>query len=197
MYKKGYPFKIVVIGDSGVGKSNIINRFVKNKFENEFITSIGIGFFSKIVYVEDRAINLQIFDIPGHQRFRSSIITQEFRVAHIIIIVFDVTDQKSFDTIPTRLEEVERYANKDVIIIIIGNKCDLITERVVDPFLAKVFTDSLNIILFEASAKQSINIEETFISAAQLCVKQNDGNNKSITTTTTTTTTQKNNCIIN
>ncbi|KAM9945878.1 hypothetical protein ACTFIT_004156 [Dictyostelium discoideum] len=194
-----YLFKIIVIGDSGVGKSNIINRFVKNNFIEEFISTIGVDLGYKIFYIQGRAIKLQILDTPGNQRFKVTNTIKKIGVSNIIIIVYDVTDQISFNNIPMWLTEVEKFApNDNAIKIIIGNKCDLITQRVVDHSLAKEFADSWNLKLFETSAKQSINIEETFISVTEQCVKLRDLlNNKSNTTTLISNQPQKNNCIIN
>ncbi|KAM9966385.1 hypothetical protein ACTFIR_006597 [Dictyostelium discoideum] len=195
-----YLFKIVVIGDSGVGKSNIINRFVENKFIEEFISNIGVDLGYKIFYIQGRAIKLQILDTPGNQIFRVAKTIKKFGISNIIIIVYDVTDQISFDNIPMWLTEVEKFApnNNNAIKIIIGNKCDLITQRVVDHSLAKEFADSWNLKLFETSAKQSINIEDTFISVTEQCVKLKDHqNNKSNATTLISNQPQKSYCIIN
>ncbi|KAM9964880.1 hypothetical protein ACTFIW_004672 [Dictyostelium discoideum] len=195
-----YLFKIVVIGDSGVGKSNIINRFVENKFIEEFISNIGVDLGYKIFYIQGRAIKLQILDTPGNQIFRVANTIKKFGISNIIIIVYDVTDQISFDNIPMWLTEVEKFApnNNNAIKIIIGNKCDLIIQRVVDHSLAKEFADSWNLKLFETSAKQSINIEDTFISVTEQCVKLKDHqNNKSNATTLISNQPQKSNCIIN
>ncbi|KAN0003790.1 hypothetical protein ACTFIZ_009941 [Dictyostelium cf. discoideum] len=194
-----YLFKIIVIGDSGVGKSNIINRFVENKFNEEFISNIGVDLVSKIVYIQGREIKLQILDTAGNQIFRVSNTIKKFGVSNIIIIVYDVTDQNSFNNIPMWLIEVEKFApNNNAIKIIIGNKCDLITQRVVGQTFAKEFADSLNLKLFETSAKQSINIEDTFISVTEQCLKLKDlQNSKSNTTTLISNQPQKSNCIIN
>ncbi|KAM9981409.1 hypothetical protein ACTFIY_003714 [Dictyostelium cf. discoideum] len=187
------------MGDSGVGKSNIINRFIENNFIEEFISNFGVDIGSKIVYIQGRAIKLQILDTAGNQRFRAINTIKKFGISNIIIIVYDVTDQNSFNNIPMWLTEVEKSTlNNNAIKIIIGNKCDLITQRVVDHSSAKEFADSWNLKLFETSAKQSINIEDTFISVTEQCVKLKDHqNNKSNTTTLISNQPQKSNCIIN
>ncbi|KAN0035392.1 hypothetical protein ACTA71_004658 [Dictyostelium dimigraforme] len=170
-----YLFNILVIGDTGVGKSSITERFTKNKFKEDFIPTIGIDFHSKIVFINGRKMKLHIWDTPGNNIYRVLNLKSQFRSTNAFIFVYDVTDQLSFDNISRWLDVAE---NKEVIKLIIGNKNDLITKKVVDPILAKEFAGSLDIKFLETSAKQSNSIEEAFISVTELCVKQKDENNK-------------------
>ncbi|EAL70401.1 Rab GTPase [Dictyostelium discoideum AX4] len=162
-------FKFVLAGDSGVGKTSILFRITDDTFTETHIT-IGIEFKIKTVYIEGKPIKLQIWDTAGEKRFR--VHNSHYRGCHGVIIVYDVTDQRSFENVPSWIEDIRRYANENVIKIIIGNKNDLVSQKVVDPFLAQEFADSLDIPFKEISAKQSINIEEAFISLVKLCINR-------------------------
>ncbi|KAN0036970.1 hypothetical protein ACTFIV_002296 [Dictyostelium citrinum] len=195
-----YLFKFIFVGDSGVGKSSILLRFAEDTFIETYISTIGVDFKIKTVYIEGRAIKLQVWDTAGQERFRVHNNSQ-YRGCHGVMVVYDATDQRSFENVPKWIQEIERYANENVIKMVIGNKSDLASQKVVDPFLAREFADSLDISFFETSAKQAINIEDAFISLVKLCIERVEEDKPSPTNSTTITLkktqSQKSNCIIN
>ncbi|KAM9992349.1 hypothetical protein ACTFIY_009790 [Dictyostelium cf. discoideum] len=197
-----YLFKFIFVGDSGVGKSSILLRFTEDTFTETYISTIGVDFKIKTVYIEGKAIKLQIWDTAGQERFRVHNNSQ-YRGCHAVMVVYDVTDQRSFENVAKWIQEIERYARDNVIKMVIGNKNDLVSQKVVDPFLAQEFADSLDITFKETSAKQAINIEDAFISLVKLCIDRMEEDKPSSTSSSSSTIilkkprSQKSNCIIN
>jgi len=125
-----FLFKILVIGDSSVGKSSLLLRFSDNTFSSNFLATIGVDFKLKAINVGDLSVKLQIWDTAGQERFRN-ITRSYYRGAHGIMLVYDVTNEQSFKNIEFWLKEVGKYASPNVYKILIANKCDLIEDRVV------------------------------------------------------------------
>ncbi|KAK7853219.1 ras-related protein rabd1 [Quercus suber] len=144
-----YLFKLLLIGDSSVGKSCLLLRFAK----------------IRTVDLDGKTIKLQIWDTAGQERFRT-ITSSYYRGAHGIIIVYDVTEMESFNNVKQWLNEIDRYANDSVCKLLVGNKCDLVENKVVDTQTAKAFADELGIPFLETSAKDSINVEQAFLTMA-------------------------------
>jgi len=161
-----YLFKLLLIGDSGVGKSCLLLRFADDSYTETYISTIGVDFKIRTVVSDGKTIKLQIWDTAGQERFRT-ITSSYYRGAHGIIIVYDVTDQVSFSNVKQWLQEIERYAQEHVNRLLVGNKCDLTAKKAVDYNTAKEFADSENIPFLEASAKQSTNVEKAFLMMAQ------------------------------
>jgi Ras-related protein Rab-1A len=159
-----YLFKFVLIGDSGVGKSSLLLRYVEDIFNENYISTIGVDFKIKTIKIDGKVAKMQIWDTAGQERFRT-ITSSYYRGAHGIIIVYDVTDQMSFNNINQWIVEVTRYAGYDVDKLIVGNKCES-SDRVVSYNDAKKYADDLNISFIETSAKKSINVEEIFTTIA-------------------------------
>eukprot|EP00026_Physarum_polycephalum_P014456 Phypoly_transcript_14970.p1 GENE.Phypoly_transcript_14970~~Phypoly_transcript_14970.p1 ORF type:complete len:211 (+),score=31.22 Phypoly_transcript_14970:200-832(+) len=157
--------KILVIGDSGVGKSCMLLRFADNSFTDSYISTIGVDFKIRTINLDGKKIKLQIWDTAGQERFKT-ITTSYYRGAHGLIIVYDITSMDSFNSIKKWLVDVERFASPNVLKLIVGNKNDLSHRRAVDFKVAKKFADDLGIPIMEASAKDSQNIEEAFIQLA-------------------------------
>ncbi|KAM9994607.1 hypothetical protein ACTFIZ_007750 [Dictyostelium cf. discoideum] len=198
-----YLFKIIFLGDIGVGKTSILLRFTDDTFYETYPSTIGVDFKIKTVYYEGKAIKLQIWDTCGQERFRVHNKPQ-YRGCNGIMVVYDVTDQNSFENVSKWIQEIDRYANNNVIKMLIGNKNDLISQKVVDPLLAQEFADSLDITFKEISAKQAINIEDAFITLVKLCIDRIEEYKPSSTPSSSSSTTvlensqpQKSNCIIN
>ncbi|KAK2999918.1 hypothetical protein RJ639_024236, partial [Escallonia herrerae] len=184
-----YLFKLLLIGDSSVGKSCLLLRFADDSYVDSYISTIGVDFVSlslillepllqKIRTVEQdgKTIKLQIskvianavmllWDTAGQERFRT-ITSSYYRGAHGIIIVYDVTEMESFNNVKQWLSEIDRYANDSVCKLLVGNKCDLVENKVVDTEMAKAFADELGIPFLETSAKDSINVEQAFLTMA-------------------------------
>lgn len=161
-----YLFKLLLIGDSGVGKSCILLRFADDTYTDSYISTIGVDFKIRTIELDGKTVKLQIWDTAGQERFRT-ITSSYYRGAHGIIVVYDVTDQTSFNNVKNWLNEIERYANENVNKLLVGNKSDMVSKKVVDSGTAKEFADSLNIPFLETSARDSTNVEKTFITMAQ------------------------------
>ncbi|XP_057545433.1 ras-related protein RIC1-like [Amaranthus tricolor] len=160
-----YLFKLLLIGDSGVGKSCLLLRFADDSYVESYISTIGVDFKIRTVEQEGKSIKLQIWDTAGQERFRT-ITSSYYRGAHGIIIVYDVTDQQSFENVKQWLNEIDRYASDNVVKILVGNKCDLTSNKVVSYETAKAFADEIGIPFLETSAKNSTNVEEAFMTMA-------------------------------
>lgn len=166
-----YLIKLLLIGDSGVGKSCLLLRFSEDSFTPSFITTIGIDFKIRTIEIDGKRIKLQIWDTAGQERFRT-ITTVYYRGAMGILLVYDVTDQKSFENIKTWFGNVEQHASEDVNKILIGNKCDWDEKRVVSKEQGQALADSLGLQFVEASAKSNINVEDAFLSLARQIMKR-------------------------
>eukprot|EP00455_Lapot_gusevi_P057721 TRINITY_DN990_c0_g1_i2.p1 TRINITY_DN990_c0_g1~~TRINITY_DN990_c0_g1_i2.p1 ORF type:complete len:228 (+),score=71.07 TRINITY_DN990_c0_g1_i2:66-686(+) len=160
-----YLFKLLLIGDSGVGKSCLLLRFADDTYTESFISTIGVDFKIRTIELDGKIIKLQIWDTAGQERFRT-ITSSYYRGAHGIIIVYDVTDQDSFDNVKQWLHEIDRYASESVQKLLVGNKCDLVTKKVVEFESAKQFADSLGVPFLETSAKNAQNVEQAFMTMA-------------------------------
>ncbi|XP_019188540.1 PREDICTED: ras-related protein RIC1-like [Ipomoea nil] len=165
-----YLFKLLLIGDSGVGKSCLLLRFADNTYLDSYISTIGVDFKIRTVEQEGKIIKLQIWDTAGQERFRT-ITSSYYRGAHGIIVVYDVTDEDSFKNIKQWLNEINRYASETVNKLLVGNKCDLASTRAVSYETAKAFADEIGIPFMETSAKDATNVEQAFM--AMSCAIKN------------------------
>ena len=159
-------FKILLLGDSGVGKSSIILRYTDNTFSSNLMNSIGVDFKLKNIPVDDKRVKLQIWDTAGQERFRT-ITTSYYKGAQAIMIVFDLTDKDSFDHLKNWMSDIDRFAKEGVMKILVGNKADLDYKRVISSDTAKEFARKYGIEYLETSAKESVNIEDLFISTTK------------------------------
>lgn len=156
-----YLFKLLLIGDSGVGKSCLLLRFADDTYTESYISTIGVDFKIRTIDLDGKTIKLQIWDTAGQERFRT-ITSSYYRGAHGIIVVYDVTDFESFNNVKSWLHEIDRYACENVNKLLVGNKCDLEKSRKVEFKQAQEFADSLGIEFLETSAKNSTNVEHAF-----------------------------------
>lgn len=160
-----YLFKLLLIGDSGVGKSCLLLRFAHDTYTESYISTIGVDFKIRTIDLDGKTIKLQIWDTAGQERFRT-ITSSYYRGAHGIIVVYDCTDQETFNNVKQWLEEIDRYACDNVNKLLVGNKCDLHTKKVVDYTTAKEYADQLGIPFLETSAKNAMNVEQAFMTMA-------------------------------
>lgn len=160
-----YLFKLLLIGDSGVGKSCLLLRFADDAYTESYISTIGVDFKIRTIELDGKAIKLQIWDTAGQERFRT-ITSSYYRGAHGIIVVYDVTDNESFNNIKQWLGEIDRYASREVNKLLVGNKNDLVENKSVDFNTAKEFADQLSIPFLETSAKNATNVEQAFLTMA-------------------------------
>jgi Ras-related protein Rab-1A len=160
-----YLFKLLLIGDSGVGKSCLLLRFADDTYTESYISTIGVDFKIRTIELESKTIKLQIWDTAGQERFRT-ITSSYYRGAHGIIVVYDVTDRDSFQNVKQWLHEIDRYACENVNKLLVGNKSDLEAKRAVPTEEAKEFADSLGIEFLETSAKNADNVDKAFMMMA-------------------------------
>jgi len=161
-----YLVKLLLIGDSGVGKSCLLLRFSDDSFTTSFITTIGIDFKIRTVEIDGKRIKLQIWDTAGQERFRT-ITTAYYRGAMGILLVYDVTDEVSFNNISNWINNIEQHASESVQKILIGNKCDAEGKRVVSKERGEELAKQYGIPFFETSAKANVNVEAAFVAIAR------------------------------
>ncbi len=172
-----YLVKLLLIGDSGVGKSCMLLQFVNKEFTESFLSTIGIDFKVCTVKLKDETrVKLQIWDTAGQERFRS-ITRAYYKGSHALIIVYDVTDRGSFNDVHNWIRNVDDNCNKNICAIIIGNKCDLADSRQVTFEEGKALADHYNVKFYETSAKNGLNIENLFTELTEDVIKKFKDNN--------------------
>ena len=154
-------FKIVVVGDCAVGKSNILSRYINNQFSKESKSTIGVELSSKCFKIDNKVIKINIWDTAGQERF-TSITSAYYKGAKGALIVYDITRQDTFDNIDKWLRELRLKINVDIKVFVLGNKSDLSLLRQVDYKEAKRKAEKLKVKLYETSALDSKNINEAF-----------------------------------
>ncbi|XP_005182412.1 ras-related protein Rab-43 [Musca domestica] len=162
-----FLFKVVLIGDAGTGKTCIVERFKTGNFMERQGNTIGVDFSMKTISLEGKLVKLQIWDTAGQERFRT--ITQSYyRSANGVIIVYDITNRNSFANLQKWIEEVRRYTTSSVLLIVVGNKCDLENEREVEFEEAQQMCQYIPEVLYvlETSAKENRNIDDAFVALA-------------------------------
>ncbi|XP_032568835.1 ras-related protein Rab-13 isoform X1 [Chiroxiphia lanceolata] len=159
-------FKLLLIGDSGVGKTCLVIRFAENDFSSTYISTIGIDFKIRTVDIDGKKIKLQIWDTAGQERFKT-ITTAYYRGAVGIILVYDITDEKSFENIQNWMKSIKENASAGVERLLLGNKCDMEGRRKVRQEAAEKLAKEHGIRFFETSAKSSKNVEEAFRTLAR------------------------------
>ena len=190
-----YLFKVLLLGDTDVGKSSLILRYTEETFNSKLVNSIGVDFKMKKKEIDGKIIKVQIWDTAGHERFRS-ITYSYYRGANAIIIVFDITDKKSFLSITEWLKQIEKHAKENVFKFLVGNKSDLAEERKVTFEEAKEYADKHDLPYIETSAKEGININELFESSIKSFLSSNKyiGGDKNIKLNSQSTTSEKSDC---
>jgi Ras-related protein Rab-6A len=153
--------KLIVVGNQGTGKSCILNRFINNSFDENYQATIGLDFHSKNVTIHNQDIRLILYDTAGQEKFRS-LIPMYIREAQIIILIYDITNKDSFDSIPNWMEEISEVKNNDIIYVLVGNKIDLEKQRAVSFEEGKKFADENKFLFQEVSAKSGANIGNLF-----------------------------------
>ena len=165
-----YIFKIVLIGDTSVGKSCLLTRFADDQFSENYVTTIGVDFRFKTMIVMDKIVKVQVWDTAGQERYRS-ITNAYYRGAEGILIVFDVTKKESFENIQNWISEVTVYTGKDVVIICLGNKNDL--TKGIDKKDIYDFQKQTGLEIINVSAKTGDGVEDAFKHIIELLIKKN------------------------
>ena len=156
-----YLFKVLLVGNSSVGKSSLLLRFVDNQWNDLFVPTIGVDFKIRTMEIDNKNVKFQIWDTAGQERFKN-ITASYYRGAHGIFVVYDISDTESFKNINNWLIEIEKNANKNVYKILVGNKCDLEDKRTVSYQQGKELAETYGMQFIETSAKSNTNVDEAF-----------------------------------
>ena len=154
-----YAFKIVTLGESGIGKTSLINRFTYDTFEIQS-TTIDNSICYKHLDIENKIIKIQLWDICGSERFRR-VIPNFYRNASGAVVAYDISDKWSFDRVKFWVNEVKKYSNTETNIVIVGTKCDILDREVTEEE-GKKLADELGVKYFETSAKTGYNVNEAY-----------------------------------
>ncbi|KAH0711437.1 hypothetical protein KY289_007396 [Solanum tuberosum] len=160
--KIDYVFKVVLIGDSAVGKSQILARFARNEFSLDSKATIGVEFQTRTLVIQHKSVKAQIWDTAGQERYRA-VTSAYYRGAVGALLVYDITKRQTFDHIPRWLEELRAHADKNIVIMLIGNKTDLEDQRAVPTEDAKEFAQKEGLFFLETSAMEATNVEDAFL----------------------------------
>ena len=169
-------FKILIIGDSGVGKSNLLLRYVKNEFASDMRSTVGVEFGTKMLKIENYDVKAQIWDTAGQERYRA-ITSAYYKGAKGVLIVYDITRKNSFDNVDKWLNDFKMKSDEDAAIVIVGNKSDLINEREVSIEEATLKAQVNHLAFFETSAKENENVHSAFMSLMNQVLKNYKKNN--------------------
>lgn len=154
-------FKLVFLGEQSVGKTSLISRFMYDTFDSAYQATIGIDFLSKTMYLEDRAIRLQLWDTAGQERFRS-LIPSYIRDCAAAVVVYDITNRTSFQSITKWIEDVISERHQQALIIIVGNKTDLNDKRQVSTEEGEAKAKEYDALFMESSAMSGSNVKQLF-----------------------------------
>mmetsp|Transcript_46646 Transcript_46646/g.93402 ORF Transcript_46646/g.93402 Transcript_46646/m.93402 type:complete len:217 (+) Transcript_46646:172-822(+) len=156
-----YLFKVVLIGDSGVGKSNLLSRFTRNEFNLESKSTIGVEFATRSIPVDGKTIKAQIWDTAGQERYRA-ITSAYYRGAVGALLVYDIAKHLTFENVDRWLKELRDHADQHIVIMLVGNKSDLRHLRAVPTEDAKGYAQMRNLSFIETSALDSTNVDQAF-----------------------------------
>ena len=186
-----HTFKILTIGESGVGKTCILRRFVENKFLKSHLATIGIDFRTKVLHVCGKDIKLKIWDTAGQERYHN-ITSQIFKGADGIILVYDVNDEISFSKIKDWIEQImSNISQEEISLVLLGNKCD-IEERAITKERGQEMADSLKVNYYETSALNGTGINEAFEGLTREIMKKKKVINSDGRTISLTSSSQRN-----
>jgi len=158
---KQFQFKLVLLGDSAVGKSSLVLRFVKKQFYEYQESTIGAAFLTQTVNVKDYVVKFEIWDTAGQERYHS-LAPMYYRGAASAVVVYDITNRQSFVRAKSWVKELQKQGNPNIVIALAGNKLDLAEKRQVEPEEAKAYADENGIMFMETSAKTDHNVTSLF-----------------------------------
>nr|XP_006631687.1 PREDICTED: ras-related protein Rab-3D [Lepisosteus oculatus] len=169
-----YMFKLLIIGNSSVGKTSFLFRYADDSFTSAFVSTVGIDFKVKTVYRNDKRVKLQIWDTAGQERYRT-ITTAYYRGAMGFLLMYDITNQDSFNAVQDWATQIKTYSWDNAQVILVGNKCDLEDDRIIPTEEGRRLADELGFQFFEASAKDNINVKQVFERLVDIiCEKMNE-----------------------
>ena len=174
-----YIFKVLLLGNSDVGKSSLLLRFVDSLWNDAFVPTIGVDFKVKTLEINNKKVKMQIWDTAGQERFRT-VVSTYFRGAHGILLLYDVTNKDSFKNLENWLIEIEKNSSDKVLKILVGNKCDLSDDREIQTEEGQAFAVRNGMEFMETSAKMNTIVSEAFETLGKLMIEFNSkGNNNS------------------
>ena len=171
-----FIFKVLLLGNSDVGKSSMLLRFVDSVWNDAFTPTIGVDFKVKTLEINNKRVKMQIWDTAGQERFRT-VVSTYFRGAHGILSLYDVTNKDSFKNLENWLIEIEKNSNQKVLKILIGNKCDLTEDREITTEEGQTFANRNGMEFMETSAKMNTNVSEAFTTLGKLMIEFNSKTN--------------------
>jgi len=163
---KIFQYKLVLLGESSVGKSSLVLRFVKGQFLDFQESTIGAAFLTQTVCLNDTTVKFEIWDTAGQERYHS-LAPMYYRGAQAAIVVFDITNAESFDKAKAWVGELQRQGSPNIVIALAGNKCDLANKRCVATASAQAYADENGCLFMETSAKSNTNVTELFVAIAK------------------------------
>lgn len=171
---KVQPFKLVLLGESAVGKSSLVLRFVKGQFHEYQESTIGAAFLTQTVCFDDTTIKFEIWDTAGQERYHS-LAPMYYRGSQAAVVVYDITNAESFTRAKNWVKELHRQASANIVIALTGNKVDLGTKRMVEFEEAQAYSEENGLLFMETSAKTAMNVSELFLAIAKKLPKNTDG----------------------
>lgn len=174
-----YVFKMVVIGDSAVGKSQLLARFSKNEFNADGRATVGVEFQTKTLLIDQKLVKAQIWDTAGQERYRA-VTSAYYRGALGALIVYDITSAASFEQVPRWLEDLRAYADPGMVVLLAGNKCDLGELRAVPAAAGRELAEREGLLFLETSAMDATNVEKAFLTVLEQIFYRGVGRRRSL-----------------
>ena len=173
--KFDYSLKYIIVGEAGVGKSNLLLRYVYDSFKEDYQLTIGVEFGEKLVKYNNKTYKIQIWDTAGQEQFRS-ITRAYFKSSICSFVVYDITNRETFENVKHWVEDCRNYMPKNVLIFLVGNKSDLEEQRKISVDEGEELADSFGLSFFETSAKNNVNVNSIFGKSLEEIVKRIDSN---------------------